>query len=62
MRCDFAERCLPSTGLARAKLHFFPLQFAERDIEAMRQVKLRLDPQWLLGQGTLFGVGGPGTL
>jgi len=33
--------------------------FAEEHIEAMRQVKRHLDPQWLLSPGTLFG---PGTL
>ena len=49
-------------GLGKRKAALLPLQFAKRDIEAMRQVKLRLDPEWLLGQGTLFGVGGPGTL
>lgn len=49
-------------GLGKRKAALLPLQFAERDIEAMRQVKLRLDPEWLLGQGTLFGVGGPGIL
>ena len=49
-------------GLGKRKAALLTLQFAARDIDAMRQVKLRLDPEWLLGQGTLFGVGGPGTL
>jgi FAD/FMN-containing dehydrogenase len=30
------------------------LQFSEEQIEAMKAVKRQLDPQWLLGRGTLF--------
>ena len=44
-------------GLGKRKASLLPLQFAEEHIEAMRQVKRRFDPQWLLGRGTLFGVG-----
>ena len=49
-------------GLDTRKAALLPASICRTDIEAMRQVKLCLDPQWLLGQGTLFGVGGPGTL
>lgn len=44
-------------GLGKRKASLLPLQFSEEHIEAMRQVKSRLDPQWLLGAGTLFGTG-----
>ena len=49
-------------GLGKRKASLLPLLFAEQHLEAMRQVKLRFDPQWLLGRGTLFDVGAPGTL
>lgn len=41
-------------GLGKRKAHLLELQYTAGEIEAMRQVKRRLDPQWLLGQGTLF--------
>jgi FAD/FMN-containing dehydrogenase len=41
-------------GLGKRKAPLLPLQFTGWQIEAMRQVKRRLDPQWLLGRGTLF--------
>jgi FAD/FMN-containing dehydrogenase len=44
-------------GLGKRKASLLPLQFAEEQIEAMRAVKRRFDPQWLLGRGTLFGTG-----
>src|SRR5665213_1298802 len=44
-------------GLGKRKASLLPLQFAEDDIEVMRQVKRRLDPHWLLSPGTLFGAG-----
>jgi hypothetical protein len=31
------------------------LMYPPANIEAMKQVKRRLDPAWLLGQGTIFG-------
>lgn len=49
-------------GLGKRKASLLPLQFTATQIEDMRQVKRRFDPQWLLGRGTLFNVGGPGTL
>jgi FAD/FMN-containing dehydrogenase len=41
-------------GLGKCKAHLLELQYAPEHIEAMRQVKRRLDPQWLLGRDTLF--------
>jgi FAD/FMN-containing dehydrogenase len=49
-------------GLGKRKASLLGLQFAEQDIEAMRAVKRRLDPQELLGRGTIFGGDGPGVL
>ena len=43
-------------GLGKRKAHLLELQYTRDQIEAMKQVKRRLDPQWLLGQGTLFPV------
>jgi FAD/FMN-containing dehydrogenase len=44
-------------GLGRRKAGLLSLQYSEEEIEMMRAVKRRLDPQWLLGRGTLFGEG-----
>jgi len=41
-------------GLGKRKRGLLELQYTPGQIEAMKQVKRRLDPQWLLGQGTLF--------
>ncbi len=41
-------------GLGKSKRQFLALQFSSEDIEAMKSVKRKLDPQWLLGQGNLF--------
>ena len=41
-------------GLGKRKRGLLELQYKPDQIEAMKQVKRRLDPQWLLGQGTLF--------
>ena len=41
-------------GLGKRKAGMLALQYAPEHIEAMRAVKRRLDPQWLLGRGTLF--------
>ena len=42
-------------GLGKSKAGLLALQYKPEDIEAMKAVKRRLDPQWLLGRGTLFG-------
>jgi FAD/FMN-containing dehydrogenase len=41
-------------GLGKQKAHLLKLQYSPEHIEAMKAVKRRLDPQWLLGRGTLF--------
>jgi FAD/FMN-containing dehydrogenase len=41
-------------GLGKRKAHLLPVQYAPDVIEAMRSVKRRFDPQWLLGRGNLF--------
>ena len=41
-------------GLGKQKAHLLSLQYSPEHIEAMMAVKRRLDPQWLLGRGTLF--------
>jgi FAD/FMN-containing dehydrogenase len=41
-------------GLGKRKAHLLALQYAPESVEAMRAVKRRLDPQNLLGRGTLF--------
>ncbi len=41
-------------GLGKRKAHLLALQYSAADIEAMKQVKRRLDPGWLFGRGNLF--------
>ncbi len=41
-------------GLGKHKRHLLEIQFAPEEIERMRAVKRRLDPQGLLGRGNLF--------
>jgi FAD/FMN-containing dehydrogenase len=41
-------------GLGKRKAHLLALQYTSDQIDAMKAVKRRLDPNWLLGQGTLF--------
>jgi FAD/FMN-containing dehydrogenase len=41
-------------GLGKRKSHLLSLQFAPAQIESMKAVKRRLDPQWLLGRGNIF--------
>jgi FAD/FMN-containing dehydrogenase len=42
-------------GLGKRKASLLRLQFSEQEIAAMQLVKKHLDPQGLLGRGTLFG-------
>ena len=42
-------------GLGKRKSYLLSLQFTPEQIEAMKAVKKRLDPQWLLGRGNIFG-------
>lgn len=46
-------------GLGKRKAHLLEIQYAPDVIAAMRAVKRRFDPQWLLGQGTLFPMEPP---
>lgn len=41
-------------GLGKRKAHLLEIQYTPEQIEAMRMVKRRFDPQWLLGRGTLL--------
>jgi FAD/FMN-containing dehydrogenase len=41
-------------GLGKRKSHLLEIQYLPAEIEAMRAVKRRFDPHWILGQGTLF--------
>lgn len=41
-------------GLGKRKAHLLKLQYTEEQLDAMRAVKRRLDPQNILGRGTLF--------
>lgn len=43
-------------GLGKRKAHLLEIQFTAEEIAAMKQVKRRLDPHWLLGRGNLFPV------
>ena len=41
-------------GLGKRKAHLLEIQYPPDQIEAMKKVKRRFDPEWLLGRGTLF--------
>ena len=41
-------------GLGKGKRYLLDIQFSQAEIEAMKSVKRRLDPKWILGRGTLF--------
>lgn len=41
-------------GLGKRKAHLLSIQYNAAEIEAMRSIQRRFDPQQLLGQGTLF--------
>jgi FAD/FMN-containing dehydrogenase len=43
-------------GLGKRKSQLLALQFTPEQIDAMKAVKRRLDPQWLLGRGNIFGT------
>ncbi|MCS7025030.1 MAG: FAD-binding oxidoreductase [Bryobacteraceae bacterium] len=45
-------------GLGKRKSHLLHLLYASEHFEAMKAVKRRLDPQWLLGRDTLFDSSG----
>jgi FAD/FMN-containing dehydrogenase len=41
-------------GVGKRKSSLLTLQYTPEEIAAMRAVKERFDPHWLLGRGTLF--------
>ena len=41
-------------GIGKRKAHLLAVQYKPEVIDAMRAVKRRFDPQWLLGRGNLF--------
>jgi FAD/FMN-containing dehydrogenase len=41
-------------GLGKRKAKLLSLQYTPEDMQAMKNVKRRLDPHWLLGRGTIF--------
>jgi FAD/FMN-containing dehydrogenase len=41
-------------GLGKRKSHLLSIQYSPEEIEAMKNVKRRLDPAWILGRGNLF--------
>jgi len=41
-------------GLGKRKAHLLRIQYSEAGIEAMKNIKRKFDPDWLLGRGTLF--------
>lgn len=43
-------------GLGKRKAHLLALQYTPEQIESMKDVKRRLDPQWLLNRGNLFAA------
>jgi FAD/FMN-containing dehydrogenase len=45
-------------GLGKRKAHLLEIQYPPDQIEAMKRVKRRFDPDWLLGRGTLFAYPG----
>ncbi len=46
-------------GLGKRKRHLLEIQYSDAEIKGeMKDVKRRLDPEWLLGIGTLFGRDG----
>jgi FAD/FMN-containing dehydrogenase len=41
-------------GIGKHKTNLLKLMYSPADLEAMKNVKRHLDPEWLLGQGTIF--------
>lgn len=45
-------------GVGKRKRHLLELQYTPEQIQAMKDVKRRLDPRWLLNRGNLFAIAG----
>ena len=43
-------------GVGKTKVDLLKLMYPGSEIEAMKEVKKTLDPEWLLGQGTIFAA------
>lgn len=43
-------------GLGKRKAHLLALQYTPEQLQAMKDVKRRLDPRWLLNRGNLFAA------
>jgi FAD/FMN-containing dehydrogenase len=43
-------------GIGKTKVGLLKMMYGQQDLAAMKQVKQRLDPAWLLGRGTLFEI------
>ena len=43
-------------GIGKTKTGLLEMMYAPEEIDAMREVKRRLDPDWLLGRGTIFAT------
>lgn len=63
MMIDFARQAVAlggtvgaEHGVGKRKAHLLSLQYSPDQLEAMKSVKRRLDPDWLLGRGTLFPI------
>jgi FAD/FMN-containing dehydrogenase len=41
-------------GVGKHKTNLLRMMYGSQDIEAMKAIKRRLDPDWLLGRGTIF--------
>jgi FAD/FMN-containing dehydrogenase len=53
---EFGGTVSAEHGLGKHKRHLLEIQFTPQEIDRMRAVKRRLDPQNLLGRGNLFDV------
>jgi FAD/FMN-containing dehydrogenase len=53
---EFGGTVAAEHGLGKRKRHYLAFQFTPEQIAAMQAVKRRLDPDWLLGRGTLFAA------
>jgi FAD/FMN-containing dehydrogenase len=43
-------------GIGKGKTDLLELMYTKAEIEVMKEVKKRLDPEWRLGRGTIFPV------
>jgi FAD/FMN-containing dehydrogenase len=53
---EFGGTVSAEHGLGKRKRELLAIQFSAGDIEKMKAVKTMLDPDWVLGRGTLFEV------